>query len=155
MPLVKPEMTARRLVSQPSRLLTSMAVVASRLVAEGLAEIGARRYHYALLSTLAEFGPSSQAALGRRTGIDRSDIVSTMSELEEARFIERLSDQSDRRRNVITITAKGETRLEELDGQLRQIQHSLLAPLTPAERQQLVKMLLKLCVHHAGNGGSN
>ncbi|MEV1174226.1 hypothetical protein [Nonomuraea sp. NPDC049784] len=54
------------------RLITQTATHAARLVSEALDMAGARRYHYALLATLEEFGPSSQAELGRRCAIDRS-----------------------------------------------------------------------------------
>ncbi|WP_435792456.1 hypothetical protein [Amycolatopsis tolypomycina] len=37
-----------------------------------LAVAGARGYHYRILATLHEFGPSSQAGLGRRGRVDRS-----------------------------------------------------------------------------------
>lgn len=149
MALVKPGIAAKRLTSLPSRLLTQVALVANRLVNDGLAAIGARRYHYALLSTLAEFGPSSQASLGRRTGIDRSDIVSTMAELEGAGYVTRLNDPADRRRNLVTITNKGRKRLGELDRELDAIQDALLAPLTISQRERLILLLQKLYARHS------
>jgi MarR family transcriptional regulator, lower aerobic nicotinate degradation pathway regulator len=39
---------------------------------------GLRGYHYRLLAGLDEWGPASQAALGRGTGIDRSDITAAL-----------------------------------------------------------------------------
>ncbi len=56
---------------------------------------GARRYHYALLAAAEEYGPSSQADLGRRTGIDRSDMVATVNDLAERRLLERAPDPQD------------------------------------------------------------
>ena len=58
----------------PSWLLTQSGLQAQRIIAETFAAGNARGYHYRLLATLAEYGPASQASLGRRTGIDRSDL---------------------------------------------------------------------------------
>ncbi len=72
-----------RLRALPSWLLNQSAIPANRLVTDRFAEVDARRYHYAVLAALAELGPHSQAALGRRCGIDRSDMVAAVNELAE------------------------------------------------------------------------
>src|SRR6266540_6687737 len=73
--------TPARLRRLPSRLLTQTAMHADRLVNEGLARADDRKWHYAVLAALQEFGPASQAALSRRTGIYRSDLVAVINEL--------------------------------------------------------------------------
>jgi len=127
----------------PSRLLTRTAALAHRLVTERFAEIGARGYHYRLLKPLLD-GPASQADLGRRTGIHFSDVVAALNELTEAGYVERRPDPADRRRNVVTITAAGRRRVTELAARAAAIQEELLAPLTPAERTELVRLLTLL-----------
>ena len=59
--------TPARLRHLPSRLLTQVAMHADRLANQGLARADARKWHYAVLAALQEFGPASQAALSRRT----------------------------------------------------------------------------------------
>jgi DNA-binding MarR family transcriptional regulator len=137
-----------RLWRTPSWLITQTAMQAHRLVAEGLAAADARGYHYRLLATLDEFGPASQAALGRRSGIDRSDIVATVNELEERGLVARTRDQADRRRNTITITPAGVQQLQRLDGVLAEIQNLLLATLSADERDQLTRLLARILDHH-------
>src|SRR5919112_5752020 len=90
--------TPARLKGMPSWLLGRTAMHAHRLVGEELAAAGARGYHYRLLAALEEFGPASQAALGRRTGIDRSYVVEAVNELADRRLVERTWDPEDRRR---------------------------------------------------------
>ena len=63
------------LTQKPSWLVSEVSRVAHRLLTGKLATAGSRGYHYRLLAALQEFGPASQAKLGRRTGMDRSDIV--------------------------------------------------------------------------------
>jgi DNA-binding MarR family transcriptional regulator len=142
------EDTPPRWKSLPSWLLTQTANHAHRLVADGFASVGARGYHYRLLATLEECGPASQAALGRISGIHVSDMVATINELAERKLVERTPDRSDRRRNVISLTAAGKRQLRHLEKQLARSQDELLAPLSPEERQQLTELLSRLLDHH-------
>ncbi len=140
--------------SLPSWLLTQTAGYAHRLVADGFSSVGARGYHYRLLATLEEFGPASQAALGRRSGIHVSDMVATINELAGRKLVKRAPDPSDRRRNIISLTAAGKRQLRRLEKQLAETQDELLAPLSPEERQQLTGLLSRLLDHHDRRTGT-
>jgi DNA-binding MarR family transcriptional regulator len=140
-----------RLRNLPSRLLTLASMPANRLSNQALAAAGARRYHYALLAALDEFGPASQADLGRRTGIDRSDMVATVNELAKRKLVERSPDPSDRRRNVVALTPAGARHLAKLDRIVADVQDELLAPLSTTDRKQLVALLNRIIDHHAGS----
>ncbi|MBB5781839.1 MarR family winged helix-turn-helix transcriptional regulator [Nonomuraea jabiensis] len=138
----------QRLRTLPSRLTNQAAQTANRIVDQALGQAGVRRYHYALLAALEEYGPASQAALGRRTGIDRSDMVATVNDLAERQFLERAPDPDDRRRNVITITAAGRSQLTHLDRLLAAAQDAFLAPLPADDRRTLIDLLTRLVAHH-------
>lgn len=142
--------TPARLLAMTSRLLNQTSAHAQRLVGEGLADADARKYHYALLAALDEFGPASQASLSERTGIYRSDIVATINELTGRGFVDRAPDPADRRRNVITMTPAGLDHLHRLDALLGAVQEELLAPLSPDERTELTRLLRRLLDHHGG-----
>ncbi|MFI6170435.1 MarR family winged helix-turn-helix transcriptional regulator [Nocardia sp. NPDC051052] len=140
--------TSPRLRALPSRLLSQAATHGDRLVSEGLARIGARKWHYAVLATLADAGPASQAEMSRRTGIYRSDMVAVLNELERDGYAHRVPDLDDHRRNVITLTTSGTARLRELDTVLAGLQRELLSPLTATQRKQLAELLTQLVDHH-------
>ncbi|OPC77017.1 MarR family transcriptional regulator [Embleya scabrispora] len=140
--------TPDRLRKQASRLLARLSTQSDRLIVEGLARLDARKWHYAVLASLEEYGPASQATLSRRTGIYRSDMVGVLNDLAERDLVERTPDPDDRRRNVITITDRGNSRLALLDRTLDDLHEQLLAPLAPAERDQFVRMLTRLLDHH-------
>jgi len=140
--------TPDKLRQRTSRLLSQVSAQSDRLVNQGLAKVDARKWHVAVLASLQEFGPGSQATLSRRTGIYRSDMVGVLNELADRDFIERTPDPDDRRRNVITITAQGRRHLHRLDKVLDDLHDELLAPLTPTERDQLVQLLTRLLDHH-------
>lgn len=141
--------TPDRLRRRASRLLSQLTMRSDRLVAEGLARADARKWHYAVLASLQEYGPGSQAELSRRSGIYRSDMVGVLNELAERDLVERAPDPADRRRNVITISPRGRRHLRRLDNVLDDLHDELLAPLSPAERDQFVQLLTRLLDHHA------
>jgi MarR family transcriptional regulator, lower aerobic nicotinate degradation pathway regulator len=136
------------LMAKPSWLISEVSRVAHPLLADRLATAGSRGYHYRLLAALAEFGPASQASLGRHTGMDRSDVAAAVSDLVGRGLAVRAPDPADRRRNVISITAAGTAHLRRLDELLADVQDELLAPLSPAERQQLTVLLNRILEHH-------
>ena len=133
-----------RLRALPSWLAGAVARRAQRLVAEALAQEGARRQHFVVLTSLAEQGPASQAALGRRLWIDRSDLHAILNELERDGRVQRVRDERDRRRNVVALTPAGRTALRRLDRRVDAAQDALLEPLSEPERRQLHRLLEKL-----------
>jgi len=138
-----------RLMAKPSWLISEVSRLAHPLLADRLAIAGARGYHYRLLAALQEFGPASQASLGRHTGMDRSDVAAAVTELAGRGLAARAPDPGDRRRNVIKITPAGAAHLRRLDELLAGVQDELLAPLSPAERQQLIRLLNRILEHRA------
>ncbi|WP_344575003.1 MarR family winged helix-turn-helix transcriptional regulator [Streptomyces lunalinharesii] len=140
--------TPERLRRRTSRLLSQLTVRSDRLINDGLARVDARKWHYAVLASLLEYGPGSQATLSRRTGIYRSDMVGVLNELVARDLVERAPDPADQRRNLVTLSPRGRRHLRRLDTLLDDLHDELLAPLAPAERDQLVELLTRLLDHH-------
>lgn len=134
----------RRLRQLPSWLTSQVARQAQRLVSEALAQEGARRQHFTVLTSLAEQGPASQAALGRRLWIDRSDLHAILNELERDGLVRRIRDEQDRRRNVVALTPPGTAALKRLDKRVDAAQNALLEPLSAADRRELRRLLQQL-----------
>lgn len=131
----------QRMRKLPSWLAGELAKRSQALVAEALAQEGTRRQHFAVLASLAEQGPASQAALGRRLWIDRSDLHALLREMEADHLVVRLRDAGDRRRKVVTLTPTGAATLERLQRRVDAAQQALLAPLSPGERRELQWLL--------------
>ncbi len=134
----------RRLRQLPSWLTGQVARRAQRLVGEALAQEGMRRQHFTVLTSLAEQGPASQAALGRRLSIDRSDLHAILNELELDGLVKRVRDEQDRRRNVVALTPRGVSALKRLDKRVDAAQDALLEPLSATERRELRGLLERL-----------
>ena len=138
----------QRLWVLPTLLLSLVAPRSHEIVLEAFGDAQSRT-DYALLAGLAEFGPLSQAALARRIGFDRSDMVSLLRDLERRGLADRQRDVRDRRRNSVSITDSGTRRLRELDCDAARAHQRLLTPLSPIERRQLTSILQALLVHHS------
>jgi DNA-binding MarR family transcriptional regulator len=131
----------RRLTTLPSWLAGQAAQRAARLVGEALGEEGFRRHHFAVMTALAEDGAASQAELGRRVWLDRSDLHAVLNELERDGLVARTQDERDRRRNLVQLTPAGVKTLRRLDARVDAAQEEFLAPLTAKERSALMRLL--------------
>jgi DNA-binding MarR family transcriptional regulator len=139
---------ASRIDRAPTWLLSRANARAQAIRVEAFAAAGSSGYQSRLLASLADEGAASQAQLSRRTGIDPSDVVAAVNELETRRFVVRRRDPHDARRNVVTLTAAGRAELGRLDRVVAEIQERFLEPLSETERRQLLRILDKL----AGSG---
>ncbi|WP_216900863.1 MarR family winged helix-turn-helix transcriptional regulator [Nocardia alni] len=133
-----------RLRRKPSWLINKVSVRAHRLIGETMAAVDGRAYHFSILAALEEFGPDSQVRIGQRCGIDQSDMHAMLNELTEQGHVARTPDPSDRRRNLVALTAAGQRRLEELDTMLTEVQHDLLDALSATERDNLAALLTRI-----------
>ena len=133
-----------RIREVPTWVISRAAARSNRLLNQGFATAGVRGYHYRLMAALQDSGPASQADLGRRTSIDRSDVVAALNDLAERGLVERSADPEDRRRNIVSLTRAGVKQLRVLDRVLGDVQELVLAPLSPAERKQLMRLLHRI-----------
>jgi DNA-binding MarR family transcriptional regulator len=154
MPHRQPPRTPARLRDRPTWLIGRAYARSTGLLNAGFESHGSglRGYHYRLLAALEEWGPASQADLGRNTGIDRSDVTAALAELEARGLIERAVDPGHKRRNIVTLTAEGVETLSDLDRVVDTTQDELMAPLTSVQRHDLVA-LIRLLLDDAGGLG--
>jgi DNA-binding MarR family transcriptional regulator len=131
----------QRLRRLPSWLSGQVARKAEHLVAAALAHEGVRRPHFTVLTSLAEQGSASQAELGRRLWIDRSDLHAILNDLEGDGLVKRVRDDRDRRRNVVALTSRGTAALRRLDERVDAAQEALLQPLSARERREFRRLL--------------
>ena len=137
-------MTGSRIDRTATRLLSRANARAQAIRLDAFAAAESSGYVSRLLASLADEGAASQAELARRTGIDPSDVVAALNDLSANGFITRTRDPDDGRRNVVSLTRTGRAELRRLDAVVAAIQERFLAPLSTAERRQLLRMLTKL-----------
>jgi DNA-binding MarR family transcriptional regulator len=125
--------------------LLGRAHAAHRLLSERhLADLGLDPKAFGALSVLAAEGPLSQQRLAERQGIDRTTMVAVIDQLEHAGFVARRRDPADRRAYALHATHAGERVLGRARDAVRGAEDEFLAPLAPAEREQLKAALRTL-----------
>lgn len=85
-----------------------------------------------------------QSELARATHLDRSTVVSVIDNLERRSLVERRAAPNDRRSNALRLTSDGGALLRKVKQKVGEHEKRLVATLSPAERQALVKLLKKI-----------
>jgi DNA-binding MarR family transcriptional regulator len=139
----------------PQALRTLVSWQAGRLATIGARLTSARmpleaRSDFAVLAALDENGALSQAEIGRALGLDRNNVNGIVVRLEGDEAVTREPDPTDRRRNVVTITAAGRVRLAEIQVLADAVQDELLAALSTKERKDLIHLLDRALSGHGG-----
>lgn len=106
------------------------------------------RSDFAVLAALEEYGPLSQADLGRRLGMDRNDVSGIVTRLQAGGHVERQIVPDDRRRNLVTMNQAGVRYLEDIQLNADKAQAELLSGLDADERRQLHALLAKTLEAH-------
>ncbi|WP_435282558.1 MarR family winged helix-turn-helix transcriptional regulator [Streptomyces koelreuteriae] len=130
--------------SLPSWLLGRAAARGRTLVAEALAEEDMRMWHHVVLSAVRDLGPVAQADLGRGIRLDPKDLVGILDDLQAADLVLREPDPRDRRKNAVSLTARGARLLKRCEKAARAANDELLAPLSAAERERFTDMLRRI-----------
>jgi len=99
---------------------------------------------FAALAKLFELGPVSQNGLGRETAMDAATIKGVVDRLSRRGLLTTRPNQTDRRRMVVELSAEGAELFTRLAETAFQVSARTLAPLSPAERRSLLRLLAKL-----------
>lgn len=100
--------------------------------------ISGRAYH---VLRAASSGEHTQKALAEMVGIDKTTMVVSVDELEDAGLAERRPSPSDRRAHVIAVTKAGERKLAKAEAVKEQVQAEALETLPAAQRKALLNAL--------------
>jgi DNA-binding MarR family transcriptional regulator len=85
-----------------------------------------------------------QLRLGHAVRLDRTTIAGVVKRLETKGLILRQESPRDRRSNLLQVTEAGKSMLAELIPAADRAQRRMLAKLQPAQRKQLMELMVKL-----------
>lgn len=106
--------------------------------------LGLRVRPYSVLALAAGDEPLSQRDLAARLSLDPSQVVSLVDDLEQRGLVTRAPRPTDRRINVLSITAAGRELLRSAELALEDADPRLDDLFTPAELEQLTAMLARI-----------
>ena len=136
------------LTEHTSCVIAKVGQAVARLIDAELDALGLRTRHYQVLKTLAEGNATSQQALGSVLRIDGATMVATVNDLEEAGFVERRRNRSDRRSYAVRLTRVGRAALAQADESIERVNAAVLEDILPDEREPFHTSLDRLV-----NGG--
>jgi DNA-binding MarR family transcriptional regulator len=146
------EMEAFHAQSFGYAIATLHALFRARL-SEALAGTGLHMGQVLVLATLRAqrelHGESTltQTQLGQLTGVEKSSLVLFLDALEKDGWVERHRHPTDRRAHIIHLTPEGAQRFEGVGQKLYMQQQKNLAPLSQAEQEQMLGMMVRLIAH--------
>ena len=129
-------------------LLGRLGITVKKQAIEELEAAGYSPYDYGVLALAAEGECRTQGTIADALGLDRSQLVGMLDELEERGLIERKRDPEDRRRHTVMLTADGKRQLSKLRSIVKRIEDEFFAPLDADEREQLHQLLVRVARYH-------
>jgi DNA-binding MarR family transcriptional regulator len=131
-----------------SRTSYRFSIIASRqarcLAAMHAGELGLSVNGWKLLSVIEHFGPLSASEAGAHTSLDATKVTRGIDMLAARGLVRRRQDPADRRRAVLSLSAKGRRLHERIEQVSRALEQELLRMLSPAELRTFDRLLDKL-----------
>jgi len=127
--------------------------VVSNTVSQGIAHIYQQNYdltvvEWRIIAVLGGYPGLTASQIVDRTVMDKVTVSRAVKRLLERGLLKRITHGTDRRRRHLQLTQQsGQKTFEAIVPRARNYEHTLLASLTPAERQILLDLLDRL--HHA------
>ena len=133
------------------RVINRFFLIAKRfdqaLVAMHSKKLGISVNNCKIMRVIAFSGPLSATELGVRTSLDPDKITRAIDTLVDRSYVIRKEDEADRRKVVLTLSAKGRRVHEKIDMVVSAMEADFLSALTAEERKALGSSLDKLEQH--------
>lgn len=136
--------TDYQLEDQIGYLLRRAHQRATAIFVERMAAAELTPTQWAVLFKLGEVGEISQNSLGRLVAMDFATLQGVVKRLTQRKLIVRTRDPHDGRRLVLRLTEDGEAIVAESIGIGHGISRETLGPLSPHERETLIKLLRRI-----------
>lgn len=118
---------------------TVMAPIRSMLVKSDITE-----QQWRILRVLSEHGPLDASTVADRACLLVPSLTRTATHMRERGLIKQVQDKHDRRRQTLSITAKGQHIIDENQAEALEIVQTYKAQLGEKNYQQLLRLLARL-----------
>lgn len=134
-----------RALSDRVGFLLAQAHMAARAQADrALERVGLTAREFGALAAVVSDGPISQRRLSGRLRMDPAAMVGVIDKLEEAGYIVRRRNLSDRREYALETTAKGRSLYARADRAVSEADEATIRDLDRRESARLVELLRKV-----------
>jgi len=133
-------------------LLVQLGMEAARQFAQQIAPLGVEPRHVGMLTRLAANEGKAQQVIGELIGLNPTQMVFLVDELEGRGFVERRRNPADRRSYALYLTPAGRDMLAKVQEVGRIHQKKLGASLSQSEQDQLTELLRRIA-HDQGITG--
>jgi DNA-binding MarR family transcriptional regulator len=125
-------------------LLVQLGMEAARQFGEQLAPLGVEPRHVGMLMRLAANEGKAQQVIGELIGLNPTQMVFLVDELEGRGFVERRRNPADRRSYALYLTPAGRDMLSKVQEAGRVHQARFGASLSATEQEQLTELLRRI-----------
>ena len=105
---------------------------------------GMLRTEWRVLFHLGRYGPMTAKEICTRARIHKTKVSRAVSALASKRYLSRAEQQTDRRRETLSLTAQGQAVFSDLYREAARFDGDLMAGFTAAERATLQKCLVQI-----------
>ena len=138
---VLPPMISPPDISTVGWVIADVARLNRKLVDRRLSAIGITRAQWQAIGNLWRYGQLTQAALADVMELQTATVARLIDRLEAAGWVNRLPDPKDRRANLIAMTEKAHTIIEEVAAIGKTMLEDMLVDLSATDRNRLVSTL--------------
>lgn len=107
---------------------------------------------FAVLHTVDAQPGIDQRTLAREVSFDTSTIGSVIDRLEARGLLKRSLSEQDRRVRLLHLTDDGAQLLQRVAPAVLRVQERILEPLSPAEREEFMRLVARVVAHHGVAG---
>lgn len=130
-----------RLYARPGFLLRRAHQISAAVFEDECRSLQLTPAQFGVLTVLQAHPGLGQSSLARALGFDKVTVLRVLRGLEARGFVERGPAQESRRNVSVSLTPEGETVLRQAQKPAERAYKRLMAPLNPAQQEQLLELL--------------
>lgn len=125
--------------------LSILAVQINRCISGMFVEaFGRPANRWKVLTVIGRFAPLSPTAVTLHTSLEPDAVARLLNDLVERGLVLRRQEKDDRRRAILSLSAKGQRVFDQLEMKISQLEMEFLSVLDQCEREALYATLAKL-----------
>ncbi|MBA4261467.1 MAG: MarR family transcriptional regulator [Comamonadaceae bacterium] len=133
--------TAIDIDQQPGHAIRRLHQISVGIFLQEVGELGVTPVQYAALQVVGNQPGTDQRTLARTIALDASTTGGVVDRLEARGWLERRLSPEDRRARQLFLTPAGEQALADTVPAMLRTQDQILAPLTPRQRTEFMRLL--------------